>query len=297
MRIFVTGANGFIGRAFCRVATARGHQVLGLCRGANTTAPLECQTVTGSLEDPPWNAIEQFQPEAALHLAWIATPGVYLDSSENDVLVTQSQALFRGLAKRGVRYLAGTGTCIEYAASPDPMLEMDSPLNPTFPYSRAKAALSTWLLETEAALGVRSSWFRIFYPYGVGEHPNRLPTLIIRKLAARQPMALRTPDSIKDYVHVEDLAVALCLAIEAGVTGPVNLGSGTGVSITHLAKTIADILGVDAGLVTRADPLTPDPWPIQIADVTRLRKLGWKPATDLRTGLRTLAEALMCAPS
>ncbi|WP_256200527.1 hypothetical protein [Verrucomicrobium spinosum] len=59
-------------------------------------------------------------PRRSLHLAWTATPGVNFHSPENALLVEQSAALFEGLAERGVRHLAGTGTFIEYATSPEP---------------------------------------------------------------------------------------------------------------------------------------------------------------------------------
>ena len=289
MRIFVTGANGFVGRAFCAEALSRGHQVLGLCRQA---CDLSFQTCAGSLEAPPWPEIEHFHPEAVVHLAWIATPGIYLNSPENDLLLGQSQRLIERLAERGVKRVVATGTCIEYASSQAPLREDFSPLDPIFPYAKAKVALGRWLEDVSSSLGITSAWLRIFYPYGPGEHPSRLPTLILRNLAAGTAVELRTPDSIKDYLFVDDLARCIRTVLESPITGSVNAGSGAGVRIRDLALAAAEVLNADASLVKSANPVTPDPWPVQIADPRRLLEIGWQAATPLKTGLAKLAQSL-----
>lgn len=289
MRIFVTGANGFLGQAFCAEAVARGHQVLGLCRQA---CDVKFETCIGSLEAPPWSAIEKFQPESVVHLAWMATPGTYLNSPENDQLLSQSKDFIQGLAKRAVKRVIGAGTCIEYAPSEEPLRERKSPLQPTFPYSRAKAALGQWLEDMSPALGITSAWLRIFYPYGPGEHPSRLPSLLMQKLSAGTAIELRTPDSIKDYIFLDDLAACISAVLESSLTGPVNAGSGIGVRIWDLALAAAQVLNAESSLVTRANPVTADPWPVQIADLGRLREIGWQPRTPLKTGLARLAQSL-----
>ena len=246
----------------------------------------------GSLHEVPWPCIEQFKPETALHFAWIATPGIYLDSPENETLVEQSEAFFRGLSRRGVRHLAGTGTCIEYAPSSRPLRETDSPLAPIFPYSRAKVETSRRLEASADETGARWSWFRIFYPYGEGEHPERMPSALIRKLLGGETLALKTPDSVKDYIHVTDACRAILSALESGLVGPVNIGTGTGVRIIDLARAIARCCGCDPALVTRAVPLGEDSFPITVADISKLRNAtGWNPAISLEEGLRRLLES------
>jgi nucleoside-diphosphate-sugar epimerase len=292
MRIFVTGASGFIGQAFCRSAVGRGHQVLGLCRHAEKPLPPGCEQACGTLESIPWSRIEQFKPEVALHLAWIATPGVYLTSPENEILAEQSRRLFSGLAKCGVKHLAGVGTCIEYAASDSPLDELRSPLGPGYPYSQCKVALFQWLKEYCAGASLPWTWFRVFFPYGPGEHPGRLPTHIVNQLRRGHRVALKTPHSVKDYIYIDDLAGAVCSALEAGLTGPVNLGSGEGVSILQLARTLAGLLGADPVLVGGAEVLADDPMPTVVAETSRICSTGWSPKVSLENGLKNLIASL-----
>lgn len=292
MRIFVTGANGFVGREFCRLALARGHQVLGLHRASGTKLADGCQSAHGSLAEPPWDIVDAFHPDTALHLAWITTPGGYLDSPENETLVRQSESLFHGLRALGVRYIAGTGTGIEYAPSDKQLLEDSSPLKPLFAYSRAKVETCLRLKRSSEETQTPWSWFRLFYPYGEGEHPLRLPTALMRKLMRGEAVELKTPDSVKDYIHVSDAAEAILTSIELQLQGPVNIGTGTGVKILDMTKTIAQIGGFDPGHITRATSPNSEVFSVTVADTKKLRHTGWRPKVRLEEGLEQLWQSL-----
>ena len=292
MKLFVTGATGFIGRAFCRVAIERGHQVLALCRTAISTLPPGVEIAVGTLMDTPWSEVEKFSPDAALHLAWVATPGVYLTSPENELWLEQSKTWFQKLSEIEVPHIAGTGTCIEYAASVEPLNEETSPLDPAFPYSQAKAALFHWLQGGGLGSSQTWSWFRVFYPYGPGEHPNRIFSSLIAQLSAGKSLALRTPHSVKDYIYIDDVALAMCHALESRATGAVNIGTGHGLPINELALRLAKLLGADPALVQHASELANDPTPTVIADSHKLRSTGWRPHTNLDSGLQRLIDSL-----
>jgi dTDP-6-deoxy-L-talose 4-dehydrogenase (NAD+) len=292
MRVFVTGASGFLGRAFVEEAGARGWDVLCLSRTGSADAGRPVAVARGDLASVPWADVERFAPDALLHLAWIATPGEYLESPVNATLVETSIALMEGLAARGVRHLAAVGSCIEYAPSSTPLVEDVSPTLGDSPYAAAKCRLHEWLAGRSPAPGSGWSWLRVFYPYGPGEHPGRITTGFLRALAAGGPVALRTPDSVKDFVFVTDLARALCAVLEARLQGPVNIGTGTGTSIRAVAETCARVLGLPGDRVRRADALAEDPRPFVVADTTRLRSTGWRPEVGLEEGVTRLARAL-----
>lgn len=292
MRIFVTGAAGFLGRAFCESAARAGHDLLGLSRSREATSPEGCSLVEGSLANIPWDAIERFAADAALHLAWIATPGNYLNSPDNAVWVEQSEALFQGLARRGIRQIAGTGTCIEYAPSDLPLSEDKSPLAPASPYAAAKVETCRRLESLAATEDISWSWFRVFYPYGEGEHPDRMPSALLRKFCAGEAVELKTPDSVKDYIHITDVARGMLAALEGRITGPVNIGTGNGVRIMELARMLARCCDCDAALVTKAEKLTMDPFPTTVADITKLQANGWRPSIALEDGIQRLWKSL-----
>jgi dTDP-6-deoxy-L-talose 4-dehydrogenase (NAD+) len=292
MKLFVTGATGFVGRALCRVATARGHEVLGLHRESTAALPPGCRSAVGALASVPWPVIEGFRPDAVVHAAWIATPGVYLTSPENSALVEQSQAMLRGLIDRGVKHVAAVGTCLEYAASTQPLDEERSAIAPSFPYSMEKVRLHEWLSAEAGRRAAASTWFRLFYPYGVGEHAKRLPTELFQHLRRGEALFLKTPRSVKDYIYIDDVASGICHALETRLIGAVNLGSGRGVSIDELARRIATTFGFDPALVRHADAPGVDAMPVAVANIAKLRSTGWSPDTSLDEGLRRLAASL-----
>jgi nucleoside-diphosphate-sugar epimerase len=102
-------------------------------------------------------------------------------------------------------------------------------------------------------------------------------------------VVLRTPDSTKDYIHISDLAEAILRVAEARVDGPVNLGTGTGVTVREIADRLATMLG-RPDRVRASSPVVPDPLGDIVADAGRLRKLGWEPKVTLESGLRRLID-------
>jgi dTDP-6-deoxy-L-talose 4-dehydrogenase (NAD+) len=288
MKIFVTGANGFIGRAFCHAAIAAGHEVLGLCRHVTSPLPSGCQALVGDLAHLPWEEVQRFAPDALLHLAWIATPGAYLNSPENDTLIGQSEELFRKAMDLGVHHLAATGSCIEYAPAEQPLGEDVSPLAPALPYSHAKMATSRMLESLATEREVLWTWFRLFYCFGEGEHPDRIVSWIMRKLAVGDSVEVKTPDSVKDYIHVDDVASAMLWCLEKRITGPVNVACGRGIRIFDLAQKIAQVVQADPSLVSGANPPAHDPFPTVVADISRLKDSGWTPRLSLAQGLERM---------
>ena len=295
-KLMVTGANGLIGSAVCKAAMARGYEVLGMCRDPQATLPAGCKMAVGSMEHIPWREVDTFAPTALVHLAWTARPGVNFTSPENELLVGQSAALFRGLAERGARHLTGTGTFIEYATSPDPLIEDVSPLKPLVSYSRAKLATLDELRGIAGKAGLAWSWFRVFNAYGEGEDIARMTSALMRLLAAGTPVSVKTPASLRDYIHASDVAEGMLASLDSGLTGVVNIGTGVGVRVLDLARQIAIAAGANPALVTAQDPPHEDLMPCAIADSSKLRATGWSPRVSLENGLQRLWQSLHSPP-
>lgn len=296
MKILVTGATGFIGSAFSKLALTHGHEIGGMMLPTETPPAHvpgsdRMHWIKGTLADLPWKEIETFKPDACVHFAWIATPGVYLESPENEKHLEWGLDLARRLKAIGLRQFVGVGTCIEYKITNAPLNEDTTPVDPTTLYSRCKNALRE-TLEAEARKdGTHFCWGRIFYPYGVGEHPDRLCSALIRKLSRGEKLVLKTPHSTKDYIYNEDLAAAILLTVEKKFIGTINWGTGEGISVRQIADQIAAMLG-RPDLVENANPLQTDPLGFVVADAGKLRRLGWQPAHSLAAGLEKLRASL-----
>ena len=171
------------------------------------------------------------------------------------------------------------------------LAESTTPMEPVFPYARSKDALRRALEQDGGEFGFSFCWGRIFYPYGPGEHPERLCSSLARKLLRGERVVLRTPGSVKDYIFIEDLASAILTLVEGDVSGAVNLATGSGVTVRRVAETLGELVGA-AGMIEAADPPLPDPLPRVVANASRLRSLGWEPRVSLPDGLSQLVRSL-----
>ncbi len=286
MKLLLTGPTGFIGSAVLKLALARGHEVAALARSSRpaSLAAANLCWLRGTLASAPWGEIEQFQPEVCLHTAWITAPAVYLESPENHGYLQWSRHFLTAACERGVRRVAVLGTCIEYQLGQDPLSEDRTPAAPVSTYARCKHELHEYLAEAGARQGFSVCWARVFYPYGPGEPAARLCSHLLRQLARGEKVLLKTPDSIKDYIFITDLAAAILAVLERQISGTINLGTGAGRTVRQVAETAADLLG-RPGLIEFAQPPAPDPFPVVVADAAKLRALGWRPAVSLPEGL------------
>jgi nucleoside-diphosphate-sugar epimerase len=282
----VTGGTGFVGRRLVPRLLARGCAVAVLQRrGAPPrarTLPAGAAPVEGDFRDPASFAADlPWRPDALVHLAWHATTGDYQMSPANADDRLGSLRLFEAARGWGCRRIVGAGTCLEYGASEQPLAE-DAPLDPPTPYAAAKAALFLALRASHQQF----AWVRPFFVYGPGEDPSRFVPSVVRALLRGEPAETTSGEQRRDYLHVDDLAEAFALIATTDIEGAVNVGSGSAVPVRALALRIAALLGRPdlLRLGARARPVgDPD---LIVADVARLRGLGWRPTVGLEEGLR-----------
>lgn len=100
-----------------------------------------------------------------------------------------------------------------------------------------------------------------------------------------------TGKPLREFMYVEDLANAIVFMMEKinakdlyenGITH-INVGSGKEISITELAKIVAEITEFKGKI--KYDSSKPDGTPRKLMDVTRLNSLGWKYKTELKDGI------------
>ena len=93
----------------------------------------------------------------------------------------------------------------------------------------------------------------------------------------------------REFLHVDDLADAtVFLMRNYSDEGPINVGTGTDVTIRELADLVAATTQFKGTL--RFDTSKPDGTPRKLLDVSKLRKLGWEAKIDLPQGLRSTYE-------
>jgi nucleoside-diphosphate-sugar epimerase len=293
-RILVTGGTGFIGRHTLALLPERGYEVHAVVPNADESARAEgARVLVADLLEPgaPARVIEEVRPTHLLHMAWYVEPGQVWASLLNVRWVEASLALLRAFGEAGGHRAVFAGTCSEYGHPPDGICREVTPLAPTNLYGESKAALGRLALATSAELGLSAAWPRIFFAYGPHEHPRRLVSSVARNLLLGQPAPCSHGRQVRDYLLTDDISAALVEILESDFEGPVNIGSGDGVSLRELVSGLATIIGRPELVEFGAIDAGPNEPPVLVADVGRLRdELDWTPSYDLAGGLERTAE-------
>ena len=88
----------------------------------------------------------------------------------------------------------------------------------------------------------------------------------------------------REFLHVDDLADAVVFLMKAwSDEEPINIGTGTEVTIAELAQLIADIVGFKGTFVF--DSSKPDGTPRKFLDISKLTALGWRPRINFEAGI------------
>ncbi len=279
MRVFVTGANGWIGSATVAELVGAGHEVVGLVRsdeGASVVAGLGATVRRGDLVDLDGLAAAAADAEAVVHLAY------HHDFSQMGLAAEMDAAAIGAmggvLAERGGALLVASGMLS--LASDRSSTEED--LASIGAHPRLPNAAATLLM---AEQGVRSVVIR-FPPtvHGAGDH-GFIATLT--QIARERGVSAYVGDGASRWpaVHRSDAARLVRLAVESAPAGSVvHAVAEEGVASRAIAEAIGHMTGVAAASVDPADAVAHFGWigaffgadvPAS-SEITR-RRFGWTP--------------------
>jgi UDP-arabinose 4-epimerase len=312
--VLVTGGAGYIGSHACKALARAGYRPIvfdNLSRGhreAVRWGPL----VEGDLADRARlsAALVEHRAFAVMHFAAyayvgesVADPALYYRNNLGGTL-----ALLEAMREAGVAEIVFSSTCATYGTPDAVPIREDASQRPVNPYGETKLAIERALHWYGEAYGVRSAVLRYFNAAGadpegeIGERhepeTHLIPRVLQAALGQRPHIDIYgtdypTPDgtAIRDYAHVQDLALAHLCALErlrgGGGSIAVNLGTGSGHSVREV---IAAAETVSGGKVpTRAAPRRPGDPPALVADPSLAAEiLGWRAqCSDLDTIIRT----------
>jgi nucleoside-diphosphate-sugar epimerase len=298
MKIFLTGGTGFIGRRLLNLLSQSIHEVLVLVRPQSAVQHPpnpRIQLITGTLNDVVSyrSALDNFQPEGCIHLAWYTNPADYLTAEDANLSQLEaSLQLLRTLKRVRCRRFVAAGTCVEYALPSPEQLSEESPTRPSTIYGAAKLAFYHLSERICVTSGISFAWGRIFHVYGPRENPNRLVPAAIRTVLSGKDFPASPGDQVRDYLHVDDVASAFLRLAEIKETGVFNICSNLPITIRHLLLRIEELCGSDGRICLGAKKYNPyDPMFICGCN-RRLFAQGWRPGIDLDAGLRLTIHSL-----
>lgn len=276
-RILVTGGSGFIGSNTIPVLRERGFDVVA--PSSSEMNILDATSVT--------RVMREISPSHVLHFSWIATPGVYQESPENESWKNASIHLFREAIANGATRIVGAGSCFEYTWPDAPCMEDSTPTNSasTF-YGRCKNACREELMTLAKEHGISAAWGRIFFLYGPGEPEKKLIASVITTLLKGETAQCTHGRQVRDFSYVKDVATGFAALCDSDVRGAVNIASGEAVTLKELIMTAARIIGAEDRVALGAREAPANEPPVITANVTKLLSTGWKREHTHEEGLR-----------
>lgn len=246
MRVFVTGATGFIGSALIPQLLAAGHQVVGLARSEASAQALRAagaEAVVGSLEDLDILKKAAQDSDGVIHLAFrhdIAFSGGFEEAAQSDLKAVQ--ALGEGLAGTGRPLVIASG--LQSLKPGEMATEHDFPALEGNPMVTARARTARAALDL-AEQGVRSSVLRMA-PTNHGEGDHGFVAQLVA-LARQKGVSAYIGDGQQRWsaTHRLDTAELFRLALEKAPAGSVLHGAAEGeVKVRDIAEAIGRQLNV-----------------------------------------------------
>lgn len=313
MNILVAGGAGYIGSATAAHFIAAGHHVIvydNLVRGHRAAVPPEAEFIRGDIGDR--GALEVlFQTR---HIDAVAHFAAFIEAGESMQLpgkyfhnnMVNSYVLFDTMLAHGVQQLVFSSTAAVYA-SKNAALNENDPLGPSNVYGETKLQIEKMIHWYASQCGLRYAILRYFNACGAmidhnghairGEahspETHLIPLILKVPLGQRESIKIFGDDyptadgsCVRDYIHIEDLASAHVLALEALRDRPAmtyNLGNGQGYSVKQVVEIARLVTGhtIPADVVERR----PGDAAILVASAEQVNEdIGWQPQyRDLRT--------------
>lgn len=314
MAVLVTGGLGYVGCHSVKQLVERGEHVINLDNliFGHKQAACGSEVVIGDIGDKTLlrEIFSKYDIDAVMHFAAladvpesVADPRKYYDTN-----VAKSLALLDMMLEHDVKMMIFSSSAATFGEPQIVPIPEDHPKNPTNPYGRSKLMLEEILREYERAYGLRAISLRYFNASGadpsgeIGEDHNPehhlIPIVLQVALGQRERVSIYGTDwptkdgtCVRDYVHVNDLAQAHLLALDALRNGhqttEYNLGNGNGYTVLEVIRTAEDVTGRKINTVS-ADRRPGDPAVLVASSEKIAKELGWKPKyPDLTTIIET----------
>ncbi|VVT26986.1 SDR family oxidoreductase [Rhizobium sp. EC-SD404] len=291
MRIFVTGATGFIGSAIVQELLAYGHTVLGLARSDASEEKLQAagaEALRGDLQDLDALRKGAETSDAVIHAGFVHDFSRFAEACTIDRVAIET--LGAAIAQTGKPMIVTAG--VAFLNSADAVtVEMDQAFPPTDIYPRASEQTARALTERGIPVGV------VRLPpsvHGEGDHAF-VPMLIDMARRTGRSAYIDEGTNAWSAVHVKDAAACFRLAIEQSQTSETwHAVTEEAIPFRHIAELIGERLNLPSVSLSPAEAQQHFDWFFPFAsidqptssEITR-RKLGWQPIEpDLLTDMR-----------
>ena len=279
MRIFITGATGFIGTATVKELTSAGHKVLGMARsdqGAKSLAAIGADIHRGSLEDLDSLRKGAAASDAVIHLGFVHDFSRFQENCEIDKRAIEALGSVLAGSNRPLIVTSG----LAGLAAPGQLTTEDNVIPSDFPFPRVSEQTALSLV----AKGVNASVMRL--PQVHDTNKAGLVTYLIA-VAREKGVSAYVAEGRNRWAaaHVRDVAHLYRLALEKHETGArYHAVAEEGVAVRDIAEVIGKGLKVPVVSLSTEEAQAHFGWlsvfagnDVAASGAKTRKKLGWNP--------------------
>ena len=295
MRLFLTGASGFVGSFFLRnLLSSSEYEVSVLLRNPKDAWRIQdllprVRVISGELDrlDMIKAELSAFCPDAFVHLAWDGVLGGERNDPSQWRNVSSTMELVELAKKVNAKSFIGLGSQAEYGPCQNKIDEFCQ-TKPTTLYGVSKLASQLLSERLCAEYGIRHAWLRLFSSFGPTDNPEWLIPYLTKSLIAKERPKLTAAEQLWDYIYVEDVASAIRAVLDSkDAQGVFNLGSGHAYRLKTIIEKIRDLIDSQLPLGFGEVQYRPDQVMHLQADISRLNKAtDWSPKFDLDQAIK-----------
>ncbi|HWB65340.1 MAG TPA: NAD-dependent epimerase/dehydratase family protein [Mycobacteriales bacterium] len=307
MRTLVTGAAGFIGSHLVDRLLHDGHEVVAvddLSRGRleNLADAATSDRYRFEQADITTMAVRRLIADAAPDVLFHLAAQVDVRVSVADPLLDARLNLLGTLNLLEASQQAGVGKFIFTSSggsiygSPESLPAAETTaVDPHSPYAASKAAGELYLAAYGHMHNLPSTSLALGNVYGPRQDPHGEAGVVAifgtALLEGRPTRIFGDGTSTRDYVYVADVVDAFVRAMSAGIGKRFNIGTGIATPVRRLHTLVAEAVGA-ADAPELAPPRMGELQAIALDPTAAAEQLGWRPATDLATGVAATVEWL-----
>ncbi|WP_214892773.1 UDP-glucose 4-epimerase GalE [Exiguobacterium sp. H66] len=307
--ILVVGGAGYIGSHVVKKLLDSGKNVVvldNLTTGHRNSIDARANFLEGDIGSNQKldELFSKYEIESVMHFAASSLVGESVENPakyyENNV--SNTLTLLTKMMEYNVKKFIFSSTAATYGLTEDEMITEKTTLNPINPYGRSKLMIEQIAQDFHEAYQLNYVVLRYFNAAGadpsgiIGENhdpeTHLIPLVLKNLLGERENITIFGEDydtfdgtCIRDYIHVNDLADAHILSLEALLanhfeTKVYNLGNGNGYSVKEIINMCEKVSSKKANILI-GDRRDGDPSKL-VADATKIKKeLNWKPLFNL----------------
>ena len=301
----VTGGTGFIGSSICELLIQRGHKVTVFDNNSRGSLKRllrlnnKIKFIKGDIRDKSKVFKSLKNINAVIHLAYINGTKYFYEKPDLilDVAVKGLVNIFDGCKKHNIKelYLASSSevyqTPLKVPTKEDEPLKVPDINNPRYSYGGGKILTELMGVHYGKKFFKKLIIFRPHNVYGAdmgNEHV--IPEIIskIRKIKKNKSLKIQgSGNEIRSFIFIKDFVKAFsCLLSKGKHLQIYNIGTSKSMKIKELVHRISKIM--KKKIVIKTTPLRKGGTKIRMPDITKIKKLGFKPKYSIEQGLREI---------